>query len=142
MRQITHRLILLALLLCCFGCEEVLHVDPNAKYIEAVQNMTVNFFELSTQVGESVAKMAGIEGSVHWSAFKPKEYAGNSNITCVQASVVGAGKGKKKKTHTAVLRFLVNSDTGLMKLSSYEVDGKVKSHMDAKVDLISGVIGQ
>ena len=141
MRQINHCLMMLALFLCCSGCKEVLHVDPNAKYIEEVQNMIVNVFELSTQVGEGVAKMAGIEGSVNWSAFKPKEYTGNSNITCVQARVVGAGKGTKKKTHTAVLQFLVNSDTGLMKLSSYTIDGRVKSHMDAKVDLIAGSIG-
>jgi hypothetical protein len=63
---------MLALLLCCSGCEEVLHVDPKAKYIEEVQNMTVNVLELSAQVGEGVAKMADIEGSVNWSAFKPK----------------------------------------------------------------------
>jgi hypothetical protein len=141
MRQINQCLIMLTLFLCCSGCKEVLHVDTNAKYIEEVQNMTVNVFELSTQVGEGVAKMAGIEGSVNWSVFKPKEYTGNGNITCVQARVVGEGKGKKKKTHTAVLQFLVNSDTGLMKLSSYTVDGKAKSHMDAKVDLIAGAIG-
>jgi hypothetical protein len=132
---------LFTLIICCSGCEEALHIDQNAKYIEAVKNMNVNLFELNAQVGECVAKMAGIDGSVNWSVITPKEYKGNSKVTCVEARVVGKGSGKKKKTHTAVLQFLVNSDTGFMELSRYEIDGKAKSHMDAKVDLLAGTIG-
>jgi hypothetical protein len=112
-------LFLFALISCVGGSQN--------KDIETVKNNSLELGLGSKYViGDLVKEITGIKGTVKWESFKPTGYEDNPNVTCVQVDITR----NKENYNLVTIQYLLNRETGLVKLAAVKVDGKAKSIFD------------
>jgi len=97
------------------------------KDIETVKNTSLELGLGSKYViGDLVKEITGIKGTVKWKSFNPAGYEDSPNVTCVQVDIIR----NRDKYNLVAIQYLLNRETGLVKLASLNVDGEKKSILD------------
>lgn len=119
------RIVVLCLLLLVFACTDL----AKNKDIEAVKNSPLELgLDLTNKymIGDLVKEIAGIKGSVQWESFTPEKYKDNPNIVCVQVDI----KRNMDKNNLVTMQYLLNRQTGFVKVGYLGVDSVGKSALD------------
>lgn len=87
----------------------------------------------SVTIGDSIAKLAGVDGNTEWKSFHPDKYKNNSAVVCVQATVVSYTT--KENPQTAVFQFYLNKKTGYVELGYFGLDGTPQNMLETTMAL-------
>jgi hypothetical protein len=96
------------------------------KDIEIVKKSPLELSGSNYVIGDLVKEIAGIKGTTQWKSFMPTDYKDNANVICVQVDITR----NMDKNNLIKLQFLLNRETGLVKMQYMGVDGVAKSLME------------
>jgi hypothetical protein len=115
-----------------FLCLFLLGCSPYSKDIETVKKMTpyISFNDKAT-MAEAMNNVAGINGSVAWSAFKEKEDTKDQ----VRIKIIITTLTKKGTPRMAELVYLFNRNTKKLEQQSVSIDGKEKPMLIGNIEL-------
>jgi hypothetical protein len=122
------KFVILCFLLFSFACTE-------NKDIEKVKSSPLELgliLDNKYVIGNLVKEIAGIKGTVQWKSFHPVGYENNSNIVCVQIDITR----NTDKNNLVKMQYLLNRETGFVKIGHLEVDSIGRSAADFYTILI------
>jgi hypothetical protein len=125
------RFVILCFLLFSFACTE-------NKDIEKVKSSPLELgliLDNKYIIGDLVKEIAGIKGTVQWKSFRPIGYEDAPNTVCVQIDITRNADEYHLK-HEIKMQYLLNRETGFVKIGHLEVDSIGRSLADFYTILI------